>query len=108
MPKVICAPCQRQFKPEKNGVIAVELYANNTLVYRIFRADLLRCPECGSLIVAGFAQKPYMANWTHSEEDLRQHIKEVIEKGGTVIFDKELIGVDLLRYTERELSKLAE
>lgn len=89
--KRICVKCQVEFKPEKNGVYVVEMMMKNTKVYKLWRADLLKCPVCGFLIVAGFAQYPMMEHFQKTPDG--KIIEEVIEKlksdGATIIYDKE-------------------
>jgi len=85
MIKRVCVKCQVEFKPEKNGIYVAEMMMKNTKVYKLWTADLLKCPVCGFLIVASFSQKAA----EHFEMDLEEKIKELIEKGATIIYDKE-------------------
>jgi hypothetical protein len=58
MPKMICVKCEIEFRCEKNGVHVHELMREDTAVYKIWDADLWKCPGCGILIVSGFGQEP--------------------------------------------------
>jgi len=64
--KIMCVKCGKQLKCKKNEVI-VEESADNCS-YRIWEADLWKCPKCGTEIIAGFGSEP-MAE--HFEKDYR-------------------------------------
>lgn len=103
MARLVCQRCEIQFKPEKNGVYVAELCFNNDNIYKLWIADSVRCPVCGTLVVAGFAKEPLMTNASATEQELRETIAKIKKKGGVVIFDRELIGIDKARY-EKHLS----
>jgi hypothetical protein len=54
----VCAKCQAQYLPNKNGVYVVETAGNPPLPYRIWRADLLACPICRGELTAHFSHEP--------------------------------------------------
>ena len=70
MPKPICVKCKRFYRPEKNGVFALEQMPNavdarpgledeaNWLPYKIWRADLYKCHGCGDEIITGYGVHP--------------------------------------------------
>ena len=55
MPHPICVECQIEYRPEKNGVIAEEM-ATGIGSYKIWSADLWKCPVCGHLIISGYGR----------------------------------------------------
>lgn len=68
--KPICIPCQRFYRPEKNGQIVLEgapiLSARPGTIdshlwapYKLWRADRWRCEGCGHEIVCGSALAPF-------------------------------------------------
>jgi len=63
MPRLICVQCQHTLKPEKNGIIVVEMFQQNTAIYKLWEADVWRCPKCKNEVVAGFAKYPLMEHW---------------------------------------------
>lgn len=58
--KPVCVKCEREMNMEKAGVIVKELFQKNSMIYRIWSADLWKCPVCGVEIIPGhgFADKP--------------------------------------------------
>lgn len=52
----VCAKCNQQMKPLKNGV-CVEEHASFGL-NRIWMADSYRCEQCGAMVVTGFGLAP--------------------------------------------------
>ena len=58
MPKMVCIKCELQLKPETNGVVVSELFMNDTQVYKVWEADLWKCPGCGMEVIAGWAENP--------------------------------------------------
>ena len=55
---VMCVKCSLELVPETNGVVVKELWRGNTQVYKVWEADLVKCPGCGILMIKGFAQSP--------------------------------------------------
>jgi hypothetical protein len=62
----ICVPCQRFYRPEKNGYTFLEgmpianappgkEYAHAWKPYKLWRGDLWKCEGCGHLTIAGVA-----------------------------------------------------
>ena len=61
--RVLCTDCGRDFKIDKTGVLIIELFQKDKEVYRIWNADLLRCPGCGIAIISRFADNPIVEHW---------------------------------------------
>ena len=87
MPKMVCVKCEVEFKPEKNGVVVAEKFQRNTALYKLWGADLWKCPICGVEVVAGFAMNPLAE---HYKDDLNKMVIKFANKGKTIIQDKEL------------------
>lgn len=54
--KPICVECQVPYLPEESGVAVEEMAGFGP--YKLWSADLLRCPKCKHLIIFGFGEKP--------------------------------------------------
>lgn len=67
----ICTKCEIRMRPEKNDV-HVEEYAGNG-PYKIWSADLWKCPSCGIEIIAGFGFNPLVE---HFQEKLYADFKK--------------------------------
>lgn len=85
MPKPVCVKCRCFYRPEKNGYRLIEGKPDKRLdgmypddfrgnkfpeawsPYKVWVADLWKCPECFHEIVVGFAEWPlsqdYMENF---------------------------------------------
>jgi hypothetical protein len=48
----MCATCGVEYCKEKSGVHVVEMASFG--VYKIWLADLHKCPKCGHVLIAGF------------------------------------------------------
>lgn len=87
MPKSVCVNCEVELKPEHNGVIIAEMFQNNSKLYKLWEADLWKCPECGLEVILGFAQQPFMEHW---QGPIEQVLEECRESGRKIIYDKEI------------------
>jgi hypothetical protein len=70
MPKPVCIPCQRFFRPLRNGVDVLESMPRQDKAppgiaapelwepYKVWHADSWMCPGCGTTIVVGFGLAP--------------------------------------------------
>jgi len=85
--KVVCEKCEIEFRPEKNGVHVHELMCQDTEIYKIWDADLWKCPGCGMLVVAGFGQKPLAEHF--EEAQMRAVLDAELDQHTTVIYDRE-------------------
>lgn len=85
MPKSVCVNCEVELKPEHNGVIVAEMMQNNTKIYKLWGADLWKCPECGLEVVLGFAQRPFAEHYEGNCDILIETLKK---SGKKIIYDK--------------------
>lgn len=69
MPKPACVPCQRFFRPKRNGYYCTEMMPEHGALpgtlephrwhpYKIWAADLYECEGCGAQIVVGWSGGP--------------------------------------------------
>lgn len=87
----VCAKCNVEMYPKKNGVFVLE-YAGH-MPYKIWSADLWACRSCGAEIVLGF---PRYAIVEHYEPHFLKVLESIKEKNGTLIdcFEKIPAGKD--------------
>lgn len=92
MPKPVCVPCQRFFRPKRNGTGVLEnapkvngAPAGTTAPdqwrpYKLWDADMYECEGCGAQIVVGFGREP-MAEHFQTE----RFAKRLAAKGDHVV-----------------------
>ena len=88
MKRPICVKCNLEFRSEESGVAVVELYLKDQKVYKLWAADLYKCPKCGTKIVSGFSNKPMLTSHNCTEEELRGKIKLWENIGKTVVYSE--------------------
>jgi hypothetical protein len=57
MPRPVCVKCEVEYRVAKNEVLVEERYG--FAQYRLWFADLWRCPKCGHKLIVGFGRTPY-------------------------------------------------
>ncbi len=72
MPKIVCIKCEVEYRPEKNGVNVEEMASFGS--YKLWSADLLKCPKCGNEIIGAFANRPFAE---HFEDGYKKVLKKV-------------------------------
>lgn len=85
MPKMICCKCQVELQIEKNGVNVVEMFSKPPQPYKIWSADLWKCPKCDNEIVAGFGMQPISEHFRDDFSGILERVKE----SGNVYYDYE-------------------
>ena len=79
--KPICVPCQRFFRPAKNGFAFIEAMPDGTALpgkaepeywqpYKLWMGDKWHCPDCGAEIVVGCAAQPISEHYLPEFADL--------------------------------------
>ena len=76
----VCAPCQVEMHPEKNGVGVLDMADYGPV--NLWDADLWECPKCGHQIVSGFGNNPL--HYHYEGETFEKAIKDY-EKNSIVI-----------------------
>jgi len=72
MNKVICIECSKEMKPLKCGVVVLE-HDDDGKPYKLWSADLLKCPRCGRKVVSRFGNEPIAQ---HFEVGFADQMKE--------------------------------
>lgn len=85
MPKVICTDCQVEYKIEKNGVYVVEMFSDPPQPYKLWSADLWKCPNCRREIIAGFGMSALAEHFQKNFTTVLDQAK----KTGKVFYDYE-------------------
>lgn len=75
----VCAKCNCELYPKTNGVGVLDMASFGP--YRLYHADLWKCPECGLEVVGGFGRGPIAA---HYLKDF-QKVIDNYEKSGLLI-----------------------
>lgn len=94
--RAICTDCGRDFQVDKTGVLIKELFMGDKEVYRIWNADLLRCPGCNIMIISRFADNPAAEHW--DKEKMAAALKQCETK---------TLGKDLFIWREHAQNKIA-
>jgi hypothetical protein len=84
MPKMVCVPCEVELKPQENGVLVIETAAFGP--YKVWYADLWRCPKCDHETVAGFGNGPLKE---HFEDGFEEWLDIAKAKASHIIYDNE-------------------
>lgn len=71
MPKPACIPCQRFFRPKKNGYMLLEQKPSGGVrslpgtqapdtwePYKVWACDMWECEGCGAQIASGYSSQP--------------------------------------------------
>jgi len=87
MPKIVCENCQVEFRPFHNGTVVIEMASFGE--YKAWMADSWRCPGCGAVIAAGFAEQPFAE---HFEVGYTEMVEREKIASGHVVYDYECLG----------------
>jgi len=69
--------CGRFMVVVKNGVTVEELLEDGS-PYKLWDADLVECPECGTRIVSGFGRAPLAEHWHPAYPAWRERLAPII------------------------------
>jgi hypothetical protein len=86
--KPVCVKCKKTFRCENNNAILVEFYQSNSMIYKIWRCDIYKCPKCGVEICYGFGDRPVMTN-IDGQDACREYVKKSKVYGNKVVYDLE-------------------
>jgi hypothetical protein len=88
MRSTICVKCEVELQRVKGGsIVIVEHFNKPPEPYKLWSADLHKCPKCGLEVVAGIAQEPFME---HYQGDIKAKIEELRNKGIQLVNDFEV------------------
>ena len=85
MTKIVCVKCQTEYSSALSdiGVVVVEMAGER--VYKLWMADLARCPGCGAEVVGAFADNPLSR-----DKEAAQQLEEIKRIGkARIIYDYE-------------------
>jgi hypothetical protein len=70
--------CGRFYQVERNSITVEELDELGR-PYKLWDADLWRCPSCGTTLVTGFGRQPIAEHWqpTYREQRARLAVKPI-------------------------------
>lgn len=80
--KPSCVKCKRAMEIEKTGIYFVEMFNDPPQPYKIWSADLWRCPVCGHQIVRGFGDNPLME---HYEDGFETYLDDIKNRFGEYV-----------------------
>ncbi len=75
-------------KLQKMGALVVETFQNPPVPYKLWGADIYKCPACGVEIVGAFSAKPIME---HFEPGVEEYIAGRKAIGCPVVYSHEHI-----------------
>lgn len=81
---IICTKCDREFQIETTGVLVQEYFQKNKEIYRVWSADLMKCPKCERTVVSRFADKPIAEHWN------QEQMEYILRQAATRTFGKDL------------------
>ena len=81
MPRVSCVACQCELRRHATGIFFVEM--TNFGPYKLWHADLWKCPGCGYEAVHGFGDRPLRE---HYEPDFKEFLDGIKASGKKIIF----------------------
>jgi hypothetical protein len=69
----ICKKCECEMRCEENGVGVLDMAGgrSNARPYKLYDADLYKCPKCGIEVIGGFGYNPISGEW---KSDFQHHI----------------------------------
>lgn len=76
----ICADCGKTMKPERYGIIGIEMFDDGKRPYKIWQCDLYKCPSCGHKVLSGFGFSSITEHFQDDFNDVLKSIKENPEK----------------------------
>ncbi len=85
MHKPVCVKCQCDFQVKRVGAQVVEMAVFGP--YKIWDADMLACPGCGTEIVAQFAEGPASEHYMPGFASLLEAVKE--QAADRLVYDYE-------------------
>ena len=91
MHKLVCVSCQVEYVIEKSGATCVDMFNLPPRPYQMYNCDAWKCPGCGHIVLAGFANLPYAQ---HFEPDFQERLDAV---PGMKVYAYERVG-DKERY----------
>ena len=70
----VCVKCNTEFRPERNGIGLLDMADFGP--YRIWEADLYKCPKCGTEIVVSFGHQAISEHYQDEFEGYLNYKRE--------------------------------
>lgn len=90
MRRAVCTKCKVSFKPETNGVAVAETFQGDQKIYKIWNADLLKCPGCGVKIILGFPDRPLAEHFAANFDEVLAYFREKLKKGEAYVWNEKI------------------
>lgn len=81
----VCVKCETEMRPETNDTTVVEMAWFGP--YKVWLADVWKCPGCGVEIVAGFGARPVRED--HYADDFARWLDEFLSTSRRIVNDFE-------------------
>ena len=82
--KPVCVKCKRGMAVSRVGVTVVELY--HAGYYKVWPADVAKCPICGIEVTVGYPSKPILEAH-HGQDKIQKHLDRL--SPGSIILQPE-------------------
>ena len=87
MSKIVCVKCEVELYPECNDTVVIETAkCLDNKPYKLWFADIWKCPKCGMEVVCGFGNGPIAE---HYQEGFEERMKQICGDSRRVVFDHE-------------------
>lgn len=63
MHKPVCTACQVELRSHKVGIAVLDTAGKEQRPYKMWSADLSKCPICGIEAIVGFGDNPHAYDW---------------------------------------------
>lgn len=85
----VCVSCEREMRAECIGVLVIETAGEDRHPYKVWQADMYKCPGCGVEVVVGFARGPVLERFHVGFAERLEDWKKV---SGRVVYNHEKRG----------------
>ena len=85
----VCAKCELALIPKEAGVYMLEMFGDPPRPYKLWRADLWACVECGAEIVMGYGGRAIGEHW---QENFAETLATIEARGETLVREHERLG----------------
>lgn len=79
--KPICTACEQVYRCHKSGINVIEVIGAEQRPYKLWKADLYKCPGCGHEIVTAFGMGPFKTDWDEGFEATVEKVKALTDYG---------------------------
>ena len=86
---MICVPCKKMYRPEKNGVYVQEMMPGSNSMqpdpktgwspYKLWVGDKWKCPGCGHEVIGGIPLKPTAEHYQPDYNIILQRMQAMVD-----------------------------